>query len=110
VKTLYMVRCNAVVGREVEFNHWYSQVHLPEILLIPGFCSAQRFQLGAVQMLAAQSFGYMTIYEIAGDNVAATLANLKAASWLQMSDAIDMASLDVSIFTAMDEPVDAAGL
>ena len=34
-------------GREAEFHDWYQNVHLPEILSLPGGVSAQRYQLVA---------------------------------------------------------------
>ena len=33
--------------REDEYNDWYSRVHLPEILAIPGFTAARRHPLPA---------------------------------------------------------------
>ena len=35
--TLYMVKSNPVAGKEAEFNRWYSEVHLPEVLKIEAF-------------------------------------------------------------------------
>jgi hypothetical protein len=36
--------------REVEFNRWYSEVHLPEFLRVPGVRAARRFELSESQM------------------------------------------------------------
>jgi primosomal replication protein N len=42
---ILVVMTNAVEGKDQEFNHWYSNVHLGEVVAIPGFVSAQRYKL-----------------------------------------------------------------
>jgi hypothetical protein len=53
---------------EDEFNEWYD-AHLPEILSIPGFVSAQRYRLEPVVVDddVPVSYRYMALYEIEGD-------------------------------------------
>jgi hypothetical protein len=53
---------------EDEFNEWYD-AHLPEILSIPGFVSAQRYRLDPVVVDddAAVRYRFMALYEIEGD-------------------------------------------
>jgi hypothetical protein len=53
---------------EQDFNEWYD-AHLPEILSIPGFVSAQRYRLDPVVVDddAAVRYRYMALYEIEGD-------------------------------------------
>jgi len=36
--------------RSVEFNEWYSGIHLPEFLRVPSVKAARRFKLSASQM------------------------------------------------------------
>jgi len=51
-----------------EFGEWYD-AHLPEILSIPGFVSAQRFRLEPVVVDAVEptSYRYLALYEIEGE-------------------------------------------
>ena len=51
-----------------EFSAWYD-AHLPEILSIPGFVSAQRFRLEPVVRDGVEptSYRYLALYEIEGD-------------------------------------------
>ncbi|HLW95205.1 MAG TPA: hypothetical protein VKS25_07515 [Solirubrobacteraceae bacterium] len=51
-----------------EFCEWYD-AHLPEILSIPGFVSAQRFRLEPVVTDGVEptSYRYLALYEIEGD-------------------------------------------
>jgi hypothetical protein len=53
---------------EDDFNEWYD-AHLPEILSIPGFVSAQRYRLDPVVVDddAAVTYRYLAVYEIEGD-------------------------------------------
>ncbi|MFN8221614.1 MAG: DUF4286 family protein [Gaiellales bacterium] len=53
---------------EAEFNTWYD-AHLPEILSIPGFVSAQRYRLepAVVDDDAGVGYRYLALYEIEGD-------------------------------------------
>ena len=55
------------VGDE-EFCEWYD-AHLPEILSIPGFVSAQRYRLEPVVSDSVEpvSYRYLALYEIEGD-------------------------------------------
>ena len=53
---------------EADFNAWYD-AHLPEILSIPGFVSAQRYRLDPVVVddEVPISYRFMALYEIEGD-------------------------------------------
>jgi len=53
---------------EDEFNEWY-EAHLPEILSIPGFVSAQRYRLDPVVVDddVPVRYRFMALYEIEGD-------------------------------------------
>lgn len=101
--TLFMVRSNPKPGQETAFNDWYTDVHLPEVLGIQGFLSAQRFTLNAAQIQSDQAQSYLAIYEIDTHNVPGTLEQLSKATQLNMSDAIDPTSIDISIFSAITD-------
>jgi hypothetical protein len=53
---------------EDQFNEWYD-AHLPEILSIPGFVSAQRYRLDPVVVDddVRVRYRFMALYEIEGD-------------------------------------------
>jgi hypothetical protein len=69
--------------REDEYNTWYDEVHLPELVALDGFVSARRLR-------PVQPDGpYVAIYEIEGENLQAILNNMIAsAGQLHMSDAL----------------------
>ncbi|ORW96591.1 hypothetical protein AWB92_06515 [Mycobacterium sp. IEC1808] len=71
--------------REQEYNTWYDEVHLPELLALDGIVSARRFR-------PVDGNGpYVAIYEIEGDDLQAVLDNMIAnAGQLHMSDALQL--------------------
>ncbi|OBI16514.1 hypothetical protein A5712_25970 [Mycobacterium sp. E2327] len=71
--------------REQEYNTWYDEVHLPELMALDGIVSARRFR-------PVDGNGpYVAIYEIEGDDLQAVLDNMIAnASQLHMSDALQL--------------------
>lgn len=72
-----IVFTNPVEGREGEFNRWYDEVHLPEVLAVPGFLSATRY---AVTQPGGDipSHRYVAIYEMEADDPDAVLAEVGA--------------------------------
>ncbi len=102
--SLLVVMTNPQDGKEDEYNAWYTDVHVREVVDIPGFVSAQRFKLADAQMGPQGDHRYLAIYEVEGDPAAA-LAALKAARPnMSMSDVLD-ASTSAQMFTAITERV-----
>lgn len=60
-----LVFSNAVAGREEEFNSWYSDRHVHDVLKTPGYLTAQRFRLLDHPRLRPSPWRYLAIYEIA---------------------------------------------
>ncbi len=86
-----LVLINAKEGREDEFNRWYEDVHLSDILAVPGFIAARRFEASATQMTGAAKHRYMTLYEIETDDIAEAIRALGGASGgMDLSDAMEM--------------------
>ena len=71
---VFVVLTNPVEGREEEFNAWYTQQHVPDLLRIPGFVAAQRFELTETQRLKhyPHPYKYAALYEMETDDLAAT--------------------------------------
>ena len=97
--SIFVVLTNPVEGREDEFNQWYSDIHVREVVDIPGFVSAQRFALSDAQSAGAGPHKYLAIYEVEGDPAAALEALKAARPNLNMSDALDRASISTRMFT-----------
>ncbi|MGE0487016.1 MAG: hypothetical protein AB7Q81_22890 [Gammaproteobacteria bacterium] len=104
-KSVLMVLTNPVPGQEEAFNDWYSNVHIQEVVAVPGFVAAQRFALAPAQMGGAGAHGYLALYEVEGDPAAALDALKAALPHLHMSDTLDRASISMQMFTAITERV-----
>jgi hypothetical protein len=70
---LSLVFTNASPGRDADFNGWYDDHHVREVLgNIPGFASAQRYELSPLQREGARAgdWRYLALYELETDDVA----------------------------------------
>lgn len=82
-----IVLSNAADGRDDEFNDWYDNVHLGEVLALGPFTAAQRFRL-APEQISPQQHRYLAIYEFEGSPEDATAALRAGAAGFAMSDAL----------------------
>jgi hypothetical protein len=68
MNSVLIVLTNSVDGQDVEFNDWYDNVHLPEVLALDGFVSASRYKLSESQLpaeeMAPSQHRYAAIYEL----------------------------------------------
>ena len=72
----YVVFTNAKPGQEAEYNRWYDETHLGDVVDIPGFVSAQRFAIDDAADFSG--YRYLSIYDIESDDPKATFAALMA--------------------------------
>lgn len=106
MSTKMLVYICPLKGKEAEFNDWYNNTHLQEVVAVEGFISAQRYELTQAQQMPDQDYKYLALYELEDENVAATIENLLAASGtMDMGDSADLASAKVSIFTSITEVI-----
>jgi hypothetical protein len=92
-----LVYTNALEGRDEEFNRWYDEIHLPEVLALPVFTAARRMRLAGAQMFPEQRFRYLAVYEYSGNAEAALAALMGAAGSFRMTDSM-AAEVQVSLF------------
>ncbi len=106
MKTYFVVFSNPIEGKETEYNEWYSNIHLQEVVQIDGFISAQRFKLTEEQQIDNQSHQYMAIYEIENEDVGGTIKNLEEASVsMTIAPVIDLNGVHVSVFKSITDVV-----
>ncbi len=48
---------------EAEYNHWYNEIHLPEVLSLPGVLGGRRFRVHG------EGVRYLALYELASPDV-----------------------------------------
>lgn len=85
-------------AQEAEFNRWYDEVHIPQVIdRIEGVIGARRYRLADAQLVESGSLPpqrYLSLYELETDDLQATADRLAGAmgdGTLDMTDALDMA-------------------
>lgn len=93
-RAVMLVHTNPVDdSREAEFNDWYDNTHIPEVLGVSGFLAATRYRLSDAQLAPAEeTHRYLAVYEIDSDDLEATTAALieAAAGGMFISDSLEL--------------------
>jgi len=100
VKYKLVVLSEPTEGQEDEYNRWYNEVHLADVLRVPGFLAAQRFKLHT-PMNGQFPHSYLSIYEIESENPQQVLAGLVEATEagaMVISAALNVDSPVVALF------------
>lgn len=92
--------------RDAEFNDWYTNRHIPDLMTLPGFVRAQRYRLvhSFLDQMAGPkpTWSYMVLYELEAPDLGAMLAELVDAHGdgrITVSDVLDHASLTALVFS-----------
>ncbi|WP_040701750.1 DUF4286 family protein [Nocardia vinacea] len=84
-------------GRDEEYNTWYGEVHVPEMLAIDGVKSCTRHRLRTTE---DQPTEYLAVYDIDGD-IDTVMKELMARSKdgrMRLSSSIDPANTRMTIW------------
>ena len=85
--------------REDDYNQWYDNTHLGEVLALPGLVAAARYKVSAAQAPGMEpSHPYLSIYEIEGDPQDAIDAMFGALPSLDMGDSLDFKTAQAFVF------------
>lgn len=85
-----VVLTNPREGREEEYNDWYQNVHLNQVVAVNGFTRARRYRMTNA-LADHDAFGYLAIYDIETPDIASVLAELdrlRGTEHLTLSDAL----------------------
>lgn len=102
-----VVLSSPVDGREDEFNDWYTNRHLGDVVAVPGFVSAERFKLKSVGA-GEFSTNYLAIYEMDADDPDAALNALMAradAGEMFISEALNENTTLCGVFEVVSQKV-----
>ena len=80
---LLVVRIDVAPEAEDAFNEWYTSVHLPEIVNVPGFREGKRYRLLNDETFPPSSDEqrYIAVYEFDGPEVLMSQAFQEARGW-----------------------------
>jgi hypothetical protein len=109
-KHTFLVLTNPVEDKDKEYNDWYTNQHIPDVVSVPGIVAAQRFRLADFQMGtgAPSPWKYLAIYEIETDDLKATFDGMQAlvgTDKMVMTDALDLSSVGGFIFSPITKMV-----
>ena len=80
---IMLVFANPIPGREAEFNDWYSNTHMGDLVQLQGWVGAQRFRIVTnVQprlSTAGYGHGYLIVWDLEDPDANAALARMTAA-------------------------------
>jgi hypothetical protein len=76
----FLVFSDPFEGRDDEYNEWYTNSHLSQLLALRGIIAVQRFKMVEGDDLPKADHRYMAIYEIETDDLNGFYAALRAAS------------------------------
>ena len=113
-KSILVVISSPTPGQEEEYNRWYTDQHLRDVLALPGFTSAQRFKL-AVSTPNGVPGSYLAIYEyesaVSDEDLQLAftlLQNATKSGQIVISQAMDLARVHASLFTPITQKLAAA--
>lgn len=89
----YVILTQAVEGQLEEFERWYDEVHLGDVLKVPGIVAAKRSRIISQEAkdLAVPAWSSLAIYEMETDDPQKVIAAVKAVSStaaMPLSDAL----------------------
>lgn len=90
---ILVVLTNSVAGRDDEFNSWYDDQHIGDLLGLPGLVAARRYRLAEEQFdsttFPTSPYRYLATYEIETDDPRSVMDALeKTRTTLPMTDAM----------------------
>lgn len=64
---------------EDEYDRWYREVHIPELLAVPGFAGARRYRIRRdLGQGESPKPRFLTVYELEADDLAAPFTAMRA--------------------------------
>lgn len=98
-----LIFLNPVDGREDEFNEWYEQTHLDDVLRTAGFTAAQRWGL-EVQRGMPMPLRHLAVYQTEADSAEEVMDRLDATrDQRPRSDTIDRDNGAIWLFSELGE-------
>ena len=102
-KQLMLVLSEPTAGREDDYNDWYENLHLDEVIATTPIRSAQRFVL-ADQRSKQAPHRYLALYEVEAEDPTAIFASIdEMCDQRRDSDALNRETIAYWVFTPIGE-------
>jgi hypothetical protein len=110
----FVVLSNPIEGEDDSFNKWYDEVHVPEVLDVPGVVAAQRYDLRELDVpddpdlpatLPPATHRYLVIYELdqEPDAVMANFLERVMTGKLSLGETLDLTTVSMTGWTPRGE-------
>jgi hypothetical protein len=109
-KHLFLVFTRPTPGREAEYNDWYDNEHLDDVLRVPGVTGAQRYSVAPMFTTPELVHGYLAIYEIEAEDPQTALEAISGAAntdAMHISDALDVMTAQTFLAKPISRRVEA---
>jgi hypothetical protein len=103
-KYVFVVFTEPVDGRDAEYNDWYSDTHIPDVLKLDGIVAARRFKLAAMNPPQDGHPSYLALYEIETDDISQIPDAIRRAvheGRMPLSDALDQSRNHTAFYEAL---------
>ena len=100
-KHLFMFLTDAVAGKDAEYNAWYDNEHLSDVIRAAGFTAATRYKLADTEPPQQSDQKYLAVYEIDTDDPDGVFGKLTGAAGspeMPLSDALDLSNMKTLIW------------
>ena len=101
-KYILVVPSSAQAGQDDDYNRWYDEIHLGDLLAIPGITSGKRYEADSASPNPPAA-NYLAIYEIETDDPGKVLGELGRRAQggeMVISPALDSASAKMWLYKA----------
>lgn len=86
-----------IEGMQIEYNKWYDEVHLHDVLNVPEIKTAQRFK--PFQQSNVVKGPYLAIYEIETDEIERVIDAFQSGTYpMRTSDAIAIETVSIQFY------------
>lgn len=102
-----LVFTDPVPGKEDEYNTWYNDRHIHDVVNMPGFTGAQRFKVKRV-VLGEVKNSYLAIYDLDSEAVDEDIERMLRAGGTEAmpaSDSLDFNRIDSWLFEECSPPI-----
>ncbi len=106
---MLVVFTDPIAGKEAEYDAWYNDVHLADVVAIPGVVSAQRFR-SRMPIVGVLPNRNLAIYEIDSDDPEKVVEAIYARAGtpeMIISEAIDQSIQNVALVEACSQRIEA---
>lgn len=103
-KYVFVVSTEPVAGQDAEYNEWYTEVHIPDVLKLDGVTAARRYKLAQMDPSQDGHSPYLALYEIETDDISSFPLAIRTAvedGRMPLSPALDRSKNHTAYYEAI---------